>query len=201
MPLTHTQPDALARIYALSLFDLAKEDQGRNRTEEVLGELEDILEIARSDARFSEFLASLILPRHDRARSLDAMLKGRVSDLTLKFLQVVNAKERLGHLPAIVAALDQLVQNAYGRVEVDVYTASPIGAEELNDVRTRLHQMLGKEPVLHAYTDASLIGGIRLQIGDQLIDASVQSQLRKLRDRVNQNGGAAIRAAARGMVE
>ena len=202
MPLTHSEPDALARIYAASLFDLAKQGGGGPQAcESTLGELEDILEMARANPQFGEFLASMILSSSERKNSMQRMFEGRVSDLTYKFLQVVNEKDRLGHLPAIVSAFEQMVQQSYGRVEVDVYTAAPIDQNEIASIRTRLQSMLGKEPVIHAYTDESMIGGLRLQIGDQLIDGSVQTQLRKLREKVSSTGGAEIRAHAARLIE
>ena len=202
MPLTHTEPDALARIYAASLFDLAKQGGGGPQAcESTLGELEDILEMARANPQFGEFLASMILSSSERKSSMQKMFEGRVSDLTYKFLQVVNEKDRLGHLPAIVSAFEQMVQQSYGRVEVDVYTAAPIDQNEIASIRTRLQSMLGKEPVIHAYTDESMIGGLRLQIGDQLIDGSVQTQLRKLREKVSSTGGAEIRVHAARLIE
>ena len=202
MPLTHSEPDALARIYAASLFDLAKQGGGGPQAcESTLGELEDILEMARANPQFGEFLASMILSSSERKSSMQKMFEGRVSDLTYKFLQVVNEKDRLGHLPAIVSAFEQMVQQSYGRVEVDVYTAAPIDQNEIASIRTRLQSMLGKEPVIHAYTDESMIGGLRLQIGDQLIDGSVQTQLRKLREKVSSTGGAEIRVHAARLIE
>lgn len=201
MPLTHSEPDALARIYATSLFDLAKQHGGPHACEATLGELEDILEIASADAKFGEFLASRILSAKERQTSLERILKGRVADLTYKFFQVLNEKERLGHLPAIVAAYEQMVQHAYGRVEVDVYTAGAIDQHEVGTIRARLQSMLGKEPVIHSYTDPEMIGGIRLQIGDQLIDGSVRTQLRKLRENISSTGGAEIRAKAARLIE
>ena len=109
---------------------------------------------------------------------------------------MLNAKGRLGNLAPITAAFDQLVQEAFGRVEVDVYTAAPIDADELNSIRERLQSILGKEPVVHPYVDNAMIGGLKLQIGDQLIDASVATRLRRLRDKLSGEGSAQVRAAA-----
>lgn len=196
MPLTVSEPDALARLYARSLFELASTDGGQSRIEEVLSELDQVLELARTDTRFAEFLSSRILPSKKRAESIQRIFQGSVSDLTLKFLQVLNMKDRLAHLPPIVAALDQMVQKEFGRIEVDVYTATPATPDELNSIRTRLQTLLGREPVLHAYTEPSMIGGLKLQIGDQLIDASLSANLRRLRDRLANEGSATIRANA-----
>lgn len=196
MPLSQAQPDALAHTYARSFFELARDAGGQPKIEECLGELEDILEIARGDARFAEFLSSRVLPASSRAASMKSIFEGRVSDLTLRFLQVLNEKERLSHLPAIVAALDQIAQESFGRIEVDVYTAAPISGDELNAVRSRLSDILSKEVVVHPYTDASMIGGVKLRIGDQLVDGSVATRLRKMRQRFTTSGAAEVRARA-----
>lgn len=196
MPLIFSEPDALARTYAVSLFDLAQQAGGQSTAEQVAGELEDLLELAKSDPAFSEFLSSRILSARNRGRSLRNILSGRVHDLTLRFLLVLNEKDRLSHIAPISAAFDQLLQTSYGRVEVDLFTATPADTREIESVRSRLREVLGKEPVVHAYTDPSMIGGLRLQIGDQLIDASIASSLRKLRERLTVDGAASVRARA-----
>ncbi|MFI4871786.1 MAG: ATP synthase F1 subunit delta [Phycisphaerales bacterium JB061] len=196
MPLTDARPDALATIYAKSLYELADEQGGQTAVENTLGELEDILEIARGDAQFSEFLSSRVLKQADRTKSLDAMFTGKVSELTLRFLKVLNEKHRLSHLIPIVEALDEMVQQKLGRVEVDLYTAQPVDSGEIAKIKSQLNAALGKEAVVHPYTDPSMIGGVRLQIGDKLIDASLQTRLRKMRDQLADQGGSSLRAAA-----
>jgi F-type H+-transporting ATPase subunit delta len=185
----------------VSLFELAQTAGGTAVVESTRGELEDIIEIARAEPSFGEFLSSRILPAKARRESLEKILKGRVSDLVRQFLLTLNQKDRLGHLAAIVAAYDEKVQEVSGRVEVDVYTATPISPEELGSIRARLQQVLGKEPVVLPYTDRSMIGGLRLQIGDQLIDGSVATRLRKMKDRLSEQGLAAVRAKAGRMIQ
>jgi F-type H+-transporting ATPase subunit delta len=201
MPLTDAQPDALAQIYARSLFELAESRGGRGTIEACAGELEDVLELARANPQFNEFLASRILPMGQRSASLEKIFKGRISDITLRFLQVLNEKGRLSHLHAIAGAYDAMVQAAFGRVEVDVYTASPVSAEELKAVRDRLQQALGREPIVHPYVENGMLGGIKLQIGDTLIDGSLATRLRKFRDQLASNGTAQIKARAERMMD
>lgn len=201
MPLSQAQPDALARTYAVSLLELAEAEGGQERIEEALGELEDILELARADDRIGEFLSSRVLAAGVRGASLKRIFHGRVSSLVERFLLVLNEKDRLGHLPAIVASLDQMVQERFGRVEVDVFTASPVSGEELTQIRSRLAEALGKEVIVHPYTDRSMIGGVRFGIGDQLIDGSVASRLRRMRERLMTSGGAQIRARSGRIIE
>src|SRR3954467_11671888 len=106
MPLIDSLPDAAARVYARSLFELADKKGGQSVIEEVVGELEEILDLARSDAKFGEFLSSPSIGAEARSKSRGKIFKGRVSDLTLRFLQVLNMKGRIGYLPSIAAAFD-----------------------------------------------------------------------------------------------
>lgn len=201
MPLTEAAPDALARTYATSLFELVQQQGGQSAIESTFAELEDIMELARSNAQFNEFLSSRILPAKVREESLRRIFGGRASAHVVNFLLVLNQKDRLGHLIPIVAAFDQLMQETFGRVEVDVYTASPISPQELTLIQDRLRRAIGKEPIVHPYTDNSMIGGLKLQIGDQLIDASVATSLRKLREQLAQEGAAQLRARSDSVIE
>jgi len=195
------QSDALAQVYAKSLFSLAQDAGGRVKIEEVSDELEQLCELMRSDRKLREFLSSPIIDQDKRRASLQRMFANRVTDLTLRFLLVLNERTRLGHLEAIADSFGHLVQEAFGRVEVDVFTASPIDAAQLAQLNDRVRAALGREPVLHSYVDRSMIGGIRLRVGDQLIDGSVASSLRKMRQSLLSEGGAALRQRMGGLID
>ncbi len=197
MPLIESQPDALAHTYARSLFELVNGKGGRGAIETILGQLEDILELARTDASFNEFLASRVVPTGQRSASIQKIFANRADPLVVNFLCVLNKKGRLSHLPAIVAAFDALAQEMFGRVEVDVFTAEPLNADSLAGIKSKLATSLGKDIVLHPYTDSAMIGGVKFRIGDQLVDASVATQLRHMRDTLDSTGAAKLRARAK----
>ncbi|HED54416.1 MAG TPA: ATP synthase F1 subunit delta [Phycisphaerales bacterium] len=201
MPLTESRPDALAEIYAQSIYELADSLGGHDLVEQVLGELEDILELCRANPDLSEFLSSRVIKQSSRSKSLDSMFKGNIHDITLNFLHVLNEKGRLGHLIPIVSAFDERVQRKLGRVEVDLYTASPMDSGELAKVKEMLNAAMGREAIVHPYTEPAMIGGVRLQIGDRLIDASIQTRLRKMRDRLADTGAARLRTYADDAIE
>lgn len=185
--------DAVSELYARSLFELADSAGGTEKATEIADELEQICEIARGDARFHEFLSSPVIDSSRRATSLQSIFAGRVTDLTLRFLLVLNDKDRLGELESITVAFDQLVHEATGRIEVDVWTGGPLDDDKAEMIRGRIGQALGKDPVLHRYVDASMIGGIRVQVGDRLYDGSVATRLRRLREQILAGGTTAIR--------
>ena len=185
--------DALAKVYARSLFELATDAGGTDKLMEVADELEQICELAREDKKINLFLSSPIVDVKARGKALSAIFTNRITDLMLRFLLVLNNKGRLDRLESIETAFDQLVQEAFGRIEVDVITPVAIDAELMATIKEKISTVLGKEPVLHPYVDESLLGGIKLRIGDQLIDGSVQTRLRKLSEELKNNGGAAVR--------
>jgi F-type H+-transporting ATPase subunit delta len=193
---TRPQIDSVARVYARSLFELAEESGGREKSAEVAEELEAVCELARANRQFAEFLASPIVDVGRRSEALGRIFGDRVTDLVLRFLLVLNAKGRLDRLEAINTAFDQLVQEAYGRIEVDVFTAAPLGRDQLDLMTRRVRDALRREPVLHLYTDPSMIGGVKLRVGDRLIDGSIASRLRRIRQQLKASGPAALRARA-----
>jgi F-type H+-transporting ATPase subunit delta len=198
MPLIESEPDALAKVYARALFEAAETDGVG--AEPVLGELEDILEMARNNREFSELLASRLIDTGKRDDSLVRIFDQKISPTVMKFLRLLNRKSRLAHLAPIVGALDAMVQDRFGRIEVDVFTAAPVGQGDLDSIKASLGGSLGKDVILHPYTDASMLGGIKLRIGDQLIDASVRAGLRSLRDRLLDQG-ANVRSRADNIIE
>ena len=187
------QTDALATVYAKSLFELASDAGGNDKVVEIADELEQICELLRQDKEVRLFFTSPIIDVPKRSETISAIFSNRVTHLTLRFLLVLNNKGRLNHLESISVAFDLLVQEAFGRIEVDVFTPTAIDADAINIIKDKVQSMLGKEPVLHPYVDKKMLGGLKLRIGDQLIDGSVQTKLRRLSESIKNSGGTAIR--------
>ncbi|MCU0689355.1 MAG: ATP synthase F1 subunit delta [Phycisphaerales bacterium] len=195
MPLIESKPDAVAITYARALFDVVR-GGGAGAVEETRQELHDVVELARRDKAFGEFLSSRIVDSGKRERSLDKMFGGRVSGSVLNFLKVLNSNGRLGSLPAIAEAFTTVAQESFGQIPVLVTTATPMSEGEHAALASRLKAQLGREPVLNCTVNPALIGGVRIQIGDKLIDASVATRLAQVRDSMNSRGSALVRAAA-----
>ncbi len=183
------QLDQVANVYAKSLFELALKQGGNDAAAAVGDELSEVCEIARTDPKIREFISSPIIDPKRRAASLRKSFEGRVTPLLLNFLLVVNRKGRLSEVFSIDQAYDALLAQAFGRIEVDVFTtAGRVDAESAAALQEQLRRALGKEPVLHHYADPSMIGGVKLRIGDQLVDGSVAAQLRAMRQKLIDRG-------------
>ncbi len=169
---------SVATAYAKPLLELARE---QNQAEAVGEELRGLKEVVDSNPDFAEFLANPAVSEAERGEVLKRTFDGRVSPLLSNFLRVLNTRGRLGVLSQISDAYDELLDELFGKVEVDVTVAQRLGPEELEEVRRRVSEALGKDAVVHQYVDESIIGGLLLRVQDRLIDASVRSQLRTLK--------------------
>ncbi|MEM1165311.1 MAG: ATP synthase F1 subunit delta [Planctomycetota bacterium] len=200
MPLIELPADALDNVYAQSVFELAEHRGGREALDSLSAEFDELVELTRQDPRFNEFLASQLIQAEAREASLKKMLGGNVSDLLRDFVLVLNAKGRLARLLSIVAAYQHMLQERFGVVEVTVYTRHPIGDEQKADIKGRLETALGRSVVVYGIPDPTMIGGVKMQIGDRLFDDSFRTMLRKMDELFRKEGAAIVRHRAGGMI-
>ncbi len=183
-------------MYANALLELAVKEGGNSRAQEIGDELSELCEVIVGNKAFVSFLGSPAIDSTARTATIDRILKGRVSETLYRFVSVVNHKGRLGHLLEMGQSYDGLLQKLFGKTEVDVFTidGKPMGDASETMMREKLRAAIGKEAIFHYYADKKMIGGIKLRIGDQLVDGSVATRLRRLQETIVESGGAAVRA-------
>jgi F-type H+-transporting ATPase subunit delta len=191
-----TELDEVAMTYARSLYELAHK-QGGNEKVLLIGEqIAAMAGLSASNPGMREFLSSRIIAAKAKKASLQKILASQFDPLLQHFILLLNDKGRLGHLAQIARAYDKAQQEAAGRVEVTVFTARGMDEGQLSTLRGQIQARLGREPIMTAKVEPAMLGGIRLQIGDKLIDASLQSRLRKVAQTLTENGLPAVRAAS-----
>ena len=173
-----SQNASTAATYARSLLELAQE---RNQAESIGKDLAGIAEVVKTNPTFSAFLRDPGINLAERARVIDTVLKPKIDPLLANFLGVLNVRNRLGLLEQIASTYDDLLDEAMGKIEVDVTTAQRLSPEELEQVREKISAALKKDAIIHQYVDESIIGGLVLRVGDKLIDASVETQLQTIK--------------------
>ena len=169
-----------ARRYAQAVFEMADEQGALDRWERDLR----ILAEAFKDESVANFLASPQIPNAEKRRTVQSLLGAEGQPLTLNLVGLLIERGRFGQLPQVYRVFHDMLLERRGIAVGDLTTAVPLGPEELALVRTRLHELLGKDVELRTTVDPSIIGGIIVRVGDQLIDGSVTSQLLKLRERL-----------------
>jgi F-type H+-transporting ATPase subunit delta len=168
----------IARVYSRALFEVAS---AQGKTEEVLEELSWLAGQARSKADFADFLSSPMIDGALRAKSLDAMFRGKLSNVVVDGLQVINRKGRLSLLVAIAELYRRELRDSERRVDVFVRTAQALTPALEAEIAAAMARFTGRKPELHIEVDASLLGGVVLQVEDKKVDASVINEIRRYR--------------------
>ena len=177
--ISSNNPTAVA--YARSILELANE---RNQAQEFGQELTAIGELLRQNPSFAHYLADPGIGASERTATLDRLFRGKASPLVMNLMGVLNNRGRLNLLGAVADAYADLLDDQLGNVEVDVTVAKRLDPSQLEQVRQRVSQALGKNAVVHQYVDEDIIGGLVIRVEDRLIDASVKYQLEAMRERM-----------------
>lgn len=165
----------IARPYASALFDLASSE---NQLASVETSLSDVSRLIGESADFARFLRSPVITGDDKAVALDALLaRGQTNPLVSNFLKLVAKNGRLFALDAIIVGFRELAAKARGEVTAEVTSAAPLSAEQARSLSDTLKARIGKNVTLNQFVDPSLIGGLQVKVGSQMIDSSLKTKL------------------------
>ena len=165
--------------YAQALFDLAND---QNQVAAVEADLKS-LKAALADSRdLRVLLASPAFSSEDKGKGLSAIaIQAQFSATTRKFLGLLAANGRANALLEVISAFERLSAEARGAVSAQVTTAIPLTAAQAKGVAQALRQALGKDPEIETRVDPAILGGIKVQVGSRLFDASLKSKLDSLK--------------------
>lgn len=175
----------LGAVYAEALAAAA---DGKGLLEQVGGELAGFAAVWARHADVRTFFLSGAIARDAKQKALDAVTKGRTSEVFGNFLQVMLSRSRLEALPETAQAYGKILDRRLHRVPVVLQTAAPVTEADLEAWRARLLVALGQEPVLAHEVRPALIGGAVLRVGDTVADGSVRRRLVELRSRFQRAG-------------
>ncbi len=170
------------RRYAEAAFELAARD---NAVDAWQRDLTFAAELAR-DERVTRAADNPAVPVAERRKMVRQLLASRVSPLALNLGLLLAERGRFSVLPDVSAEYDALVRKSRGIIAATVTTPGPLSELELAAVKKRVEQLAGAHVELSTATDPSLLGGLRVRIGDLQIDASVSGRLERLRARLVQ---------------
>ena len=177
---------SIAGRYAQAVFDIASEEGG-------LDALADQVEAVDAALRDSADLRSLIVsPLHTRdqqGRAIGALAaRMELAPVLSNTLQLMAKNRRLFVLPQLVARLRDLIAEARGEVTADVTSAIALTDEQQKRLASALAEKSGKKIKLNTHVDESIIGGMIVKLGSQMIDSSVRSKLASLQNVMKEVG-------------
>jgi F-type H+-transporting ATPase subunit delta len=112
---------------------------------------------------------------------LTGVAKARLDAKVVNLLRTVVENGRLAALPEIAAQFNALVKSRSGTSDATIESAFPIDAGQLPQVVAALEKRFGRKLNANVVVDPALIGGIRVVVGDEVLDTSVRARLEKMR--------------------
>jgi F-type H+-transporting ATPase subunit delta len=174
----------LARRYARALLDVARE-QGADAINEVEQDLYGLADLWESSPELRTVIGHPKLTRDRKRAAVTAALEGKVQPLTIRFVSVLVEKGRLDVIRDIALEFDAASDEAQNVAKAKVATYLPLAEAQRAKLEERLRAFTARARVVIEETvDPSLLGGIVVRIGDQVLDGSVAGRLRKMRERV-----------------
>ena len=145
-------------------------------------ELGEVVALVRENTDMQRLIANpLVLPKQ-KAYVFDAVMRQAGISMTLgNFFKVVTEGGRLGLIYEIEQAFNALVDQKAGVMEATVVSAAPLSDQQARQLTATLGQRTGKSIRLIQKQDPDLIGGLKVQVGSTLLDASLQGQLHQLK--------------------
>ena len=152
--------------------------------EEVAAELDALVELLDEIDGFESLLTAALISNDDRCELVRRIFHGRCSDVVEALLLVMADAGRLGLLRTLRRVFRSKLNARQGKMEVTVISAAALTDDQRQHVRKMLTESLGAECVLSCRVDADLLGGLVVQVGDHVYDASVRAELRGLQSKL-----------------
>lgn len=170
-----------SKRYAVALFNAA-ESAGRGITEQIQKDLSLISDLWHKNAELRAFLEAPQISGEEKDKLFQTTFKGRISELLLQFLLFLLSKGRLENILGINTQYDDLLKEKEGLIEAQVITALPLDEKLSLSLKEKMEKKTGKKVSLIFKLDPQIIGGIRVIVGNQIIDKSIRTELDRLRE-------------------
>jgi F-type H+-transporting ATPase subunit delta len=170
---------AAARRYAKAVFELAEQER---QVEEWGRRLNSIRE-SFSDPEVAAVLTNPTIAT-DQRMALVSEAPHVFDPEATNLAKLLVESNRVRDIGAIEDEFQRLADDAAGRVRATVTTAVELTAKDRDRVEVELSKRLGKEIRMKLVVDPRILGGLKLQYGDRLVDASVSTRLQQLRRRL-----------------
>jgi F-type H+-transporting ATPase subunit delta len=172
--------EEVARVNARSLFEVARDHDVLDRVHDELGQVADALERDR-DLRlyfFSPYFSS------EEKRDGIRRVVSDADERTVRFLELLAERHRLPFIGRIRRAFDDLGREERRLLSVSVTSAGVLDPSLVESIGERIEEQTGRRVELESRVDPDVLGGLVLQVGDRVLDASLRNRLERLRKQV-----------------
>jgi ATP synthase F1 delta subunit len=169
-----------AHVYAGALFDVARE---KGKLDEVREQLAQFADAVEGDRDLQVFFFSPYLSSAEKREGMKRAISGAEPEL-INFLELLIEKQRMPEIFPIRREFDELWKRENRRIDVTVTSAVELDPAVVRRIGEQVERQTGEEVDLSSRVDDGILGGIVLQVGNMVLDASIRSRLEKLRKTV-----------------
>ncbi|TLS50520.1 F0F1 ATP synthase subunit delta [Paenibacillus antri] len=166
-----------AKRYAKALFALAKE---KGSVEETGAQFEAVAAALEGNADIRNFFDHPNIGADAKVRALKQAVGGQVSDYVLNTLMLLVERGRGAAIGEVSSAYRAIADESLGRAQARVTSAFALSAEQQQEIARKFGALTGKEVAVETVVDPSILGGIRVRIGDTLYDGSLSTKLAEI---------------------
>ena len=174
--------EEIARVYAEALFEVAKE---KDKLDELRDELNEFTDALEQNREMQLFLFSPYFSSAEKSEGLEKAISGGSEEI-MNFLELLIEKHRTPVIFRIRRAFEDLWKLENKRLDVTVTSAVELDPVVVKRVGAEIEKQTGRTVDLQSTVDDSILGGIVLQVGNMVLDASIRNRLEKLRKSVAQ---------------
>ena len=172
--------EEIARVYAEALFEVAKEKDKLDEIREQLGQFTDALDQSRE---MQVFFFSPYFSSAEKKDGISRVLDGADDEL-VNFLELLAEKHRMPVIFRIRRQFDELWKRENNKIDVTVTSATELDPKVVKQIGKEIEEQTGQSVELSSRVDDSILGGLVLQVGNMVLDASIRNRLEKLRKSV-----------------
>jgi F-type H+-transporting ATPase subunit delta len=170
--------ETIARSYAVTLFELARRQNGLESFAEGMDTVVGLLD---QNPSFRVFLETPRIADRDKKVLLKKVFGNALPRPLLNFLQVTVDKRRQRLLGLMTEEFHALLDEHHGRTHVTVTVARELDPETLQDLSGKLSALLGREAIPHVRVKPAVLGGVHLKTGDTVYDGTLRRRIKQLR--------------------
>lgn len=178
MSAKRTDTTCLAGRYATALFELANAD---NQLDQVAEDLLRLGAMIKANRDLERLISSPIISRYDQGCVLEIILKkAGMCRLTLNFIGTIAKNRRLFSISEIIDSFQSLLAYHLGESSAEVITAMALTEKQIKQISISLKKAIGSNIAIKAKVDESVLGGLIIKIGSQMVDGSLRTKLQQL---------------------
>jgi len=172
----------IAKRYAKALVQLAEEKNTVDRTRAGLAAFVEAVDSLPALQKL--FASPVFTPDNKKAVIKELGAKLNLDQTTQRFTEHLAETGRIRYIKDVFEAFQEILADSTNRAMAKLTTAAAISAADLAEIKKKLEVLTGKQVDIEVRIDASLIGGVKAQIGSTIYDGTIKNQLGKMRSQL-----------------